>query len=69
MESSDRFVPKTNIASCVKSEIIEQELSFDISQEYNARTQKAIQEARNNIGISHGFSTMDELLNELNADD
>lgn len=35
----------------------------------NAETKKAIEDAQKGIGLSRGFSTVEELMEDLNADD
>ena len=45
-------------------------LPFDVREEYpNEETRKAIENVRNGIGLSRGFSSVAELMEDLNADD
>lgn len=52
-----------------KQAVREQKLPFTISRAYNAETVKAIEDARNGIGLSRGFSSVKELMEELDVDD
>ncbi len=52
-----------------KQAVREQKLPFEVSRVYNAQTIKAIEDARNGIGVSRGFSSVSELMEDLNADD
>ncbi len=52
-----------------KQAVREQKLPFTVSRAYNTETIKAIKDARNGIGLSRGFSSISELMDDLNADD
>lgn len=48
----------------------EYRIPFEISGEVpNAVTRKAIEDAENGIGMSRAFSSVKELMEDLNADD
>lgn len=48
----------------------EQRIPFHLSRNMsNARTVKAIEDAQNGIGLSKGFTSMQELVDDLNAND
>ena len=48
----------------------EQAIPFRIGHSiYNAETLRAIQEARQGIGLSRGYDNMDDLLEALNSDE
>ncbi len=47
----------------------EQKLPFAVSRAYNAETIKAIENAHGGIGLSREFSSVSELMEELNAED
>lgn len=45
-------------------------IPFEIREEVpNEETQRAIENVRNGIGLSRGFSSVAELMEDLNADD
>lgn len=52
-----------------KQAVREQKLPFVVSRAYNAQTYQAIQDARNGIGLSKEFSSVADLMEDLNADD
>ena len=53
-----------------KKAVREYRIPFEIGAEVpNADTKKAIEDARNGIGLSKGFSSVKELMEDLNADD
>ena len=53
-----------------KKAVREYRIPFEIGAEVpNADTKKAIEDARNGIGLSKGFSSVEELMEDLNADD
>ena len=53
-----------------KKTVREYRIPFEISGEVpNAVTKKAIEDAKNGIGISRTFSSVEELMEALNADD
>ncbi len=52
-----------------KQAVREQKLPFVVSRAYNAETIQALEDARNGIGLSRGFSSVSELMEALNADD
>ncbi len=52
-----------------KQAVREQKLPFAVSRTYNAETLQAIEDARNGIGLSRGFTSVAELMEDLNADD
>lgn len=52
-----------------KQAVREQQLPFLVSRAYNAETMRAIEDARNGIGLSRSFSSITELMEELDADD
>ena len=54
----------------LRQAVREQAIPFRIGEPLpNADTLRAIQEARNGIGLSRGFSSVHELMEDLNADD
>jgi DNA-damage-inducible protein J len=54
----------------LRQAVREQAIPFRIGNPTpNAETLKAIQDARNGIGVSRGFSSVAELMEDLNADD
>lgn len=54
----------------LRQAVREQAIPFRIGEPLpNADTLRAIQEARNGIGLSRGFSSVQELMEDLNADD
>ena len=52
-----------------KQAVREQKLPFAVSRAYNAETMQAIEDTRNGIGLSREFSSVSELMEDLNADD
>lgn len=54
----------------IKAVLRESRLPFEIACDMpNAATLAAIEDARNGIGLSKGFSSVAELMEDLNADD
>ena len=59
-------------AFCVfaKKAVRENRIPFEIGGDIpNQETRKAIEEARKGVGLSRGFSSVKELMEDLNADD
>ena len=53
-----------------KKTVNEHRIPFEISSEIpNATTRKAIEDTKKGIGLSKGFSSVKELMEDLNADD
>ncbi len=53
-----------------KKTVKEYRIPFEIGNDVpNAETKKAIEDAQKGIGLSRGFSTVEELMENLNADD
>ena len=53
-----------------KKAVREYRIPFEIGAEVpNADTKKAIEDARKDIGMSKAFSSVEELMEDLNADD
>ena len=52
-----------------KQSVKEQKLPFAVSRAYNAETIQALEDTRNGIGLSRGFTSISELTEELNTDD
>ncbi len=53
-----------------KKAVREYRIPFEIGAEVpNAETRKAIEDARNGIGLSRGFTSVKDLMEDLNADD
>lgn len=53
-----------------KKTVKEYRIPFEIGNDVpNAETKKAIEDAQKGIGLSRGFSTVEELMEDLNADD
>ena len=53
-----------------KKAVREYRIPFEISGDIrNKETRQAIEDARNGIGLSKGFSSVEELMEDLNADD
>ena len=53
-----------------KKAVREYRIPFEIGGEIpNAATRKAIEDAKNGIGLSRAFSSVDELMEDLDADD
>lgn len=60
----------TAINIFLRQTIYQKAIPFEIQRDYpNAETRQAIEDARNGIGISRGFSSVAELMEDLNADD
>ncbi len=58
------------LRQAVREQAREQALPFRIGEPIpNAETLKAIKDARNGVGLSRGFSSVAELMEDLNADD
>jgi DNA-damage-inducible protein J len=54
----------------LRQAVREQAIPFRIGDPvYNAETRKAIEDARNGIGLSRGFTSVTELMEDLDADD
>lgn len=54
----------------LRQAVREQAIPFRVGNPLpNAETLKAIQDARNGIGLSRGFSSVADLMEDLNADD
>lgn len=54
----------------LRQAVREQAIPFRIGEPLpNAETLRAIEEARNGIGLSRDFSSVQELMEDLNADD
>lgn len=54
----------------LRQAVREQAIPFRIGEPLpNADTLRAIEEARNGIGLSRGFSSVQDLMEDLNADD
>lgn len=59
-------------AFCIfaKKAVRENRIPFEVSGEIpNEETRKAIEDARKGIGLSRGFSSVEKLMESLNADD
>ncbi len=53
-----------------KKTVKEYRIPFEIGNDVpNAETKKAIEDAQKGIGLSRGFSTVEKLMEDLNADD
>ncbi|WP_317854400.1 type II toxin-antitoxin system RelB/DinJ family antitoxin [Chakrabartyella piscis] len=52
-----------------KQAVREQQIPFAVSRGYNSETLQAIEDARNGIGLSRSFSSVADLMEDLNADD
>lgn len=60
----------TAINIFAKKAVREYRIPFEIGAEIpNAETRKAIEDTRNGIGLSRPFSSVSELMEDLNADD
>ena len=60
----------TAINVFLRQSVKEQAIPFRIGEaELNTETIKAIEDAKKGIGISRPFSSVDELMEDLNADD
>ena len=53
----------------MKQAVREQRIPFVVSRGYNEETIKAIENVRNRQNLSRGFSSVSELMEDLNADD
>lgn len=53
----------------MKQAVREQGIPFAISRGYNEETIQAIENVRNRQNLSRGFSSVQELMEDLNADD
>ncbi len=54
----------------LRQSVREQAIPFRIGNSIpNAETMKAIEDARNGIGLSRGFASVSELMEDLDADD
>lgn len=60
----------TAVNMFLRQAVREQAIPFRIGTPLpNTATLKAIEDARNGIGLSRGFSSVDELMEDLDADD
>lgn len=60
----------TAINMFLRQSVREQAIPFRVGNPVpNSETLKAIEDARNGIGLSQGFSSVAELMEDLNADD
>ena len=53
----------------MKQAVREQRIPFNVSRGYNEETIQAIENVRNRQNLSRGFSSVQELMEDLNADD
>ncbi len=54
----------------LRQAVREQAIPFRVGEPVpNAETRKAIEDARNGIGLSQGFTSVEELMEDLDADD
>lgn len=53
----------------MKQAVREQRIPFTVSRGYNEETIQAIENVRNRQNFSRGFSSVQELMEDLNADD
>lgn len=53
----------------MKQAVREQRIPFTISREYNPETKQALENVRNHQNLSKTFSSVDELMEDLNAED
>ena len=53
----------------MKQAVREQRIPFTVSRGYNEDTIQAIENVRNRQNLSRGFSSVQELMEDLNADD
>lgn len=53
----------------MKQAVREQRIPFTVSRGYNEETIQAIQNVRNRQNLSKGFTSVQELMEDLNADD
>lgn len=68
--SLDRDIPKTTVFNLsTKKGTPKHCAPFEIDNDIpNKLTEKAIKDARNGVGLSKSFSSVKELMNDLNAD-
>lgn len=60
----------TAVNMFLRQSVREQAIPFRIGNPLlNGETMKAIEEAKNGIGLSRGFTSVAELMEDLNADD
>ena len=60
----------TYFVMSAKQAVREQGIPFKVTMDVpNAETVKAMRETQNNIGLSKGFTSVSELMEDLNADD
>ena len=60
----------TAIRVFLKKAVAVQGIPFDVRTENpNEETRRAIENVRNGVGLSRGFSSVAELMEDLNADD
>jgi len=60
----------TAVNMFLRQAVREQAIPFRVGNPLpDSETLKAIEEARNGIGLSRGFSSVDELMEDLDADD
>lgn len=60
----------TAFVAFAKQAVREQRIPFALSRNIpNEETKKTIEDARNGIGLSQGFHSIRELMEDLNADD
>ncbi len=59
----------TALTIFVKQAVREQQLPFMVSKGYNLETIQVIENARNKIGMSRSFTSIADLMEDLNADD
>lgn len=58
------------ITAFAKQAVREQSIPFRLSRNTpNARTKQAIEDAKNGIGLSKGFTSVSDLMDDLNAND
>ncbi len=61
---------QTNVNIFAKTVVREQRIPFELTTEVpNEVTRRAIENARNGIGLSKGFHSVSELMEDLYADD
>lgn len=58
----------TALTIFVKQAVREQQLPFMVSKGYNLETIQAIENTRNKIGMSRSFTSIADLMEDLNAD-
>lgn len=60
----------TAVNMFLRQAVREQAIPFRVGEPVpNAETRKAIEDARNGIGLSQGFTSVEELMEDLDADD